>query len=135
MSRLPLALTLALALGVPAHAQEMYTRPLGSWSFAATAQAFPVYTRGFADSADIGELYLTQPVLMMNLESPGSRLTLRTTLNFEGITQPDGELTFGGWGEGFIDRRHPHTIVHEAMLSLNFWNVAGGSASISAAPG
>lgn len=30
---------------------------------------------------------------------------------------PDGELTPGGWGEGFNDRRHPHTYAHELMVS------------------
>ena len=34
----------------------------------------------------------------------------------EGITQPEGELTFGGWGEGYEDKRHPHTLVHEQLL-------------------
>src|SRR5690606_20685985 len=70
-----------------------------------------------------------------NIESPGSRLAMRTTLNFEAITQEDGELTFGAWGEGFIDRRHPHTLLHELMLSLNVWDAAAGSASISAGKG
>ncbi|HEX2166050.1 MAG TPA: hypothetical protein VHG09_02320, partial [Longimicrobiales bacterium] len=67
--------------------------------------------------------------------SPGSRITLRTTLNFEGLTQPDGELTTGGWGEGFLDRRHPHTLVHELMLSANLHRVAGGALSVSAGKG
>lgn len=30
---------------------------------------------------------------------------------------PGGELTPGGWGEGFVDRRHPHTTVHELLLA------------------
>ncbi len=30
---------------------------------------------------------------------------------------PDGELAVGDWGEGFVDRRHPHTYFHELMLS------------------
>ena len=29
---------------------------------------------------------------------------------------PEGELALGGWGEGFVDRRHPHTYLHEAMV-------------------
>ncbi len=29
---------------------------------------------------------------------------------------PDGELTPGAWGEGFVDRRHPHTYWHELVI-------------------
>jgi hypothetical protein len=79
--------------------------------------------------------YLTQPALMGHAASAGQRVVLHTTLNFEGLTQEDGELTFGGWGEGFIDKRHPHTLLHEIMLSVNFWEVAGGALSLSAGKG
>jgi hypothetical protein len=41
----------------------------------------------------------------------------RLTLDGEGLTIPDGELAPGDYGEGFYDRRHPHTYVHELMLS------------------
>lgn len=103
------------------------------------AQAIPLFTSGLSGAADDAvsgaELYLTQPALMFNLESPGSRVSLRTTLNFEGLTQDDGEITPGAWGEGFIDSRHPHTLLHEAMLSLNFWDLAGGAFSVSAGKG
>ncbi|MDQ3388031.1 MAG: hypothetical protein M3483_00865 [Gemmatimonadota bacterium] len=37
-------------------------------------------------------------------------------LNLEGLTLRRGELNAGIWGEGYVDRRHPHTYVHEAML-------------------
>jgi hypothetical protein len=112
----------------------------GGWSVTGMAQAFPIVTFG-APGAEEGSplrrtgVYLTQPAVMANLESPSQRLVLRTTLNFEGLTQPDGELTFGGWGEGFLDSRHPHTLVHELMLSFNVWDFAGGSASISLGKG
>ncbi len=128
----------ARAEGVPG-AHRMAMREMGGgWNVMGMAQAFPILTAGLTeDGSPLRETepYLTQPALMLNLESPGQRFVFRTTLNFEGITQPDGELTFGGWGEGFIDRRHPHTLVHEAMLSANLWNVAGGSVSLSAGKG
>ena len=44
-------------------------------------------------------------------------LQLLTTLNFEGYTLRRGELNAGMYGEGYVDRRHPHTFVHEAMLA------------------
>jgi len=60
---------------------------------------------------------------------------LRTTMNFEGVTQPGGELSFGGWGEGFLDKRHPHTLLHEVMLSVNIWRTQQAGWSVSAGRG
>jgi hypothetical protein len=119
---------------------EMWSAELGGgWRVLGMAQAFPILTFGAPgeDGSALNEtaVYLTQPAIMANVESPGSRLTLRTTLNFEGLTQRDGELTFGGWGEGFIDRRHPHTLLHELMASANFQDVVGGEASVSVGRG
>ncbi|HEX5870953.1 MAG TPA: hypothetical protein VFY65_11075, partial [Longimicrobium sp.] len=133
------------AAEVHAHAEgapgghRMLMQPLGDgWSLMGMAQAYPMVTTGLGnESSPLSETepYLTQPALMINLESPGSAFVLRSTLNFEGITQPGGELTAGGWGEGFIDRRHPHTLLHELMLSANLWNVAGGDLSLSVGKG
>jgi hypothetical protein len=111
----------------------------GGWTLMGMAQAIPTLTAG-APGRDGSPLhrraaYLTQPAVMANLESPGSRLVLRTTLNFEALTQPGGELTFGGWGEGFIDKRHPHTLLHELMLSANAWRAGPGGFSLSGGKG
>ena len=118
----------------------MFRLPLGDWHVVGMGQVFPVVTTGGADNGEGGELrrtewYLTQPALMANLESPSRRLVMRTTLNVEGVTLGSGELTWGGWGEGFIDKRHPHTLLHEAMLSWNLWEIAGGGLSLSAGKG
>ena len=115
---------------------RMFRLSLGDWQVAGMGQVFPVVTTGGPDNGEGGELrrtewYLTQPALMANLESPSRRLVLRTTLNFEGVTLGSGELTYGGWGEGFIDKRHPHTLLHEFMLSWNLWEIAGGGLSSS----
>jgi hypothetical protein len=111
----------------------------GGWMAIGMAQVFPTATMALpsADNTPLARrgLYLTQPALMFNLESPGSGVSFRTTLNFEGVTQPGGELTFGAWGEGFIDKRHPHTFVHEAMLNVNVWSRSGGGFSLSAGKG
>ena len=116
----------------PAMAGHMFRTGLGAgWQLLGMAQVIPALTTGFGSAANDNvtqtELYATQPALMFNIESPRSRVVLRTTLNLEGLTQSDGELTFGAWGEGFIDRRHPHTLLHEAMLSVNVWEAAGGA--------
>jgi hypothetical protein len=111
----------------------------GGWMALGMAQVFP--TASFTLPAESGTsldengLYLTQPALMFNVESPGSRIVLRTTINLEGFTQPDGELTFGGWGEGYLDKRHPHTYLHEAMLSYNLRGDENAGFSISAGKG
>jgi hypothetical protein len=112
----------------------------GGWHLTGMAQAFPVVTVGAPGGQDSDPFrstawYLTQPAIMANAESSDQRFVLRTTLNFEGMTQENGELTFGGWGEGFIDKRHPHTLLHEFMLSVNLREVAGGDLSVSAGKG
>jgi hypothetical protein len=66
----------------------------------------------------LGELRVVQPVLMLRADGP-ARLGLWATLDFEGVTIDDGELTPGAWGEGFVDRRHPHTYLHELMLTAD----------------
>jgi hypothetical protein len=119
---------------------EMLSARLGrGWTVAGMAQAFPVVTQGepFDDGSRLneGEAYLTQPAVMVNVASPGGRIVLRGTLNLEAETQRGGEYTFGGWGEGFADKRHPHTFLHEAMLSVNVWNAPGGAFSLSAGKG
>jgi hypothetical protein len=65
------------------------------------------------------EGYLTLPVLMAHGALFGDALMFTATLNAEGLTLERGELTPGAWGEGYVDRRHPHTYLHELMGSVN----------------
>ena len=85
----------------------------------------------------ITEGYLTQPNLMG--EAAKGPLRFQGVLNLEGYTLKRGELNAGIYGEGYIDRRHPHTLVHEAMLSLTSPAAAVGAgafrASIAAGKG
>jgi hypothetical protein len=62
------------------------------------------------------EAYLTQPTVSVRANL-AARLAATLTLNFESVTLARGELTPGAWGEGFVDRRHPHTTVHELLLT------------------
>jgi hypothetical protein len=71
------------------------------------------------------EARVVQPVLMLQAGALGGHLGFTGTLNLEGLTIPSGELLPGGWGEGFTDRRHPHTYAHELMLSGN--DLLGGA--------
>jgi hypothetical protein len=63
------------------------------------------------------EAYLTQPSLMADLSLAGGRLRAHMTLSLEPLTLDRGELGAGTYGEGYVDRRHPHTYAHEAMLT------------------
>ena len=65
----------------------------------------------------LGEIRLVQPAIMVHGGAVENRLRLLGTLDLEGLTIPNGELAPGSWGEGFVDRRHPHTYFHELMLS------------------
>lgn len=77
------------------------------------------------------EGYLTQPMLSLRAPLPGA-LSFLGTLNFESLTLDRGELTPGAWGEGYVDRRHPHTTVHELILSRQ---LAIGRARVGVAAG
>jgi hypothetical protein len=67
----------------------------------------------------LGEVRVVQPVLMAHGGIASNRLRMLVTVNLEGLTIPEGELTLGDWGEGFVDRRHPHTYLHEGMLTFD----------------
>ncbi len=60
-------------------------------------------------------IQLVQPMVAAALRL-GHGFAARATVNLEGLTIPGGELTPGSWGEGFVDRRHPHTYWHELIL-------------------
>jgi hypothetical protein len=64
----------------------------------------------------LSEVRLVQPIVMLHA-GWGRHLSGLATLDLEGLTIPQGELTPGAWGEGFVDRRHPHTYPHELLLN------------------
>lgn len=83
------------------------------------AQAVPAFTVTNIVPGDrsLGEVRVVMPVGMLHADAFGGRLRLVATANFEKYTIPNGELAPGDWGESFEDRRHPHTLVHELMLT------------------
>jgi len=85
---------------------------VGATAVPANFWADPVPHGGSLD-----EVRVVQPALMIHADALANRLRFVGTLNLEGQTIPNGELAPGDWGEGFVDRRHPHTYVHEAILS------------------
>ena len=83
------------------------------------AQAIPVVTHvaHSAGGADLTEGYLSQVAAMARGSWWNGHARLDATLNGEGLTMARGELSTGGFGEGFVDRRHPHTYLHELIVS------------------
>jgi hypothetical protein len=88
-------------------------------TFEIGAQGIAVLTRvsPAINGRDLTEGYLTQPALMWQLSPWGEAISLKGTLNFEGATIERGELNPGIYGEGYVDRRHPHTYLHELVLT------------------
>ena len=76
-----------------------------------------IYSDQIPDGGELTEFRLVQPVVTGEVSWPRYGLTSILTLNFEAITLENGELALGNWGEGFVDRRHPHTTVHELMIT------------------
>ncbi|HEV7839218.1 MAG TPA: hypothetical protein VGO75_14205 [Gemmatimonadaceae bacterium] len=83
------------------------------------AQAIGVVTRESpaVRGETLTEGYVTQPALMAELSAFDGDLGLKGTLNLEGVTIKRGELNAGIYGEGYVDRRHPHTYLHELVLT------------------
>ena len=131
---------LPVAAGAQSHQHEMFSKVLGDgWHLAGMAQARPTFNKTWSQKGtthfDVASTHLTHTAVMLNLESTSRRLVLRLTTNFEGLTQRDGEVTLGSWGNGFIDSRHPHHLLHEAMASFNVFSSNGGGLSLSAGQG
>ena len=83
------------------------------------AQAIGVVTRESPaiHGRDLTEGYLTQPLLMAMASLWNDGLQIKGTLDLEGATMKRGELNAGILGEGYIDRRHPHTYLHELLMT------------------
>lgn len=101
------------------------------------AQAIPLLTHAtpVLHGESRTEGYLTQPMVMARAATPGGALELRGMLNLEGLTLADGELNAGIWGEGFVDRRHPHTYLHELMGVARLGRAGGVQGSLAAGRG
>ena len=122
---------LALVLTQQVEAQSPITARLA-------AQLIPLYTSvdPIPGGSTLDELRVVQPVVMLHASALNDHLRFSGTLNLEGKTIPDGELAPGVWGEGFNDRRHPHTYAHELMISgVDLLGTLDGSARLSLSAG
>jgi hypothetical protein len=132
----PLAVLLAVLLvGLVAGA----TPASAQWRADAGAHAILLYTwvDPVPGGAALDELRLVHPVVMASAANPTGTLMIMGMLNLEGATMPGGELTPGVFGEGFVDRRHPHTYLHELVVtgSLPAGTIPEGNASITLGKG
>ena len=100
------------------------------------AQATGLVTRESPAIAgrDLTEGYLTQPLIMAQLGLWNGALALKGTVDFEGLTMKRGELNAGIVGEGYIDRRHPHTYLHELVATAKR-EFGGAAVSLTAGKG
>ncbi|HUQ48880.1 MAG TPA: hypothetical protein VM053_11670 [Gemmatimonadaceae bacterium] len=69
------------------------------------------------DGRTLTEGYLSQPMFMGSGVLPRYGFALDLTLNLERWTLERGELNAGMFGEGYVDRRHPHTYLHEVIAT------------------
>ena len=84
-------------------------------------QAIPLVTRAdpSAGGVPVTQAVVTQLVAMIRGSFANGHVDLAAALDGEGLTMKNGELNTGGYGEGFVDRRHPHTYLHEVMLTAH----------------
>lgn len=132
----PRATTAQSATGQPAasagdpHARSQAAAPAAPAArWAIGAGAVGVVTRAMPafDGRDFTEGYLTQPAVMGVISVPRLHgLEVAATINLEGLTLRRGELNAGIYGEGYVDRRHPHTLIHELVASIGGSGVPGG---------
>ena len=78
------------------------------------------------------EAYLAQPIIMGHASVLRGHVKALATLDFEGLTLERGQLNPGTYGEGYVDRRHPHTYLHEAIVTASG---AFGDIGVSVAAG
>ena len=70
-----------------------------------------------ATGSPVTEGYLSQPIVMAHAAWNIFRGV--GMFNLEGLTLDRGELSTGGYGEGYVDRRHPHAYLHELMAGAD----------------
>lgn len=105
----------ALGLLSAGRAEAQHEHASVAWSAHARGDLLVTRTAPAFDGETFTEGYLTLPTLMIRGRARDGRLQARITLSAERWTLDRGELTAGIWGEGYLDRRHPHTPLHELV--------------------
>jgi hypothetical protein len=124
-----------VVVSVDAQAAHVMTMPSAWWSAGGSAIAYATRVDPAIANRTLAEGYLTRPFLHAHLTAPRDLLELRAMIDLEGKTLARGELTPGAYGEGFIDRRHPHTYLHELVATARTPEWRGFAASASLGKG
>ena len=110
-----MAVTAALGIAgaiLPASAQQPSPLSAGAHAIVTYDHVEPAPGSGMA-----GELRVVQPVVMLHAGPYRRRFRLDAMANLEGLSMRGGQLAPGAWGEGYVDRRHPHTWLHELVVT------------------
>lgn len=101
-------------------------------NFSASAVALMTRATPTAAGQSLTEAYLAQP--MLNAGWRRTNAFAVATVDLEGLTMRRGELTTGMHGEGYVDRRHPHTYLHELMAGVQR-SLGAAAVSVTAGKG
>jgi hypothetical protein len=139
-----IALLAALLAAVPAQAQHVHDSAAESAASSAApratlqvgAHAVPLLTHisPILQGRSLTEGYVTQPTLLGRAALFGGAVEARAAVSLEALTIERGELGAGAYGEGYVDRRHPHTYLHEAVIS-GMYDVGPVATSLTAGRG
>ena len=118
------AVTVCLALAMSASAAEPQQHghaggATGPVHAGAHAVVLATHVAPAFDGESRTEAYLTQPTIFGGVSLLGGHLDLAATISLEGLTLERGELGPGSYGEGYVDRRHPHTYAHELIATAS----------------
>ena len=131
--RFPLAF-IALALLSPAASIAQKPTESPRWSLGARAIGVVTHANPSFDGEAETEALITQPALFAGWRTNGGRFAVLAMASLEGLTLGDGESNPGIWGEGFADRRHPHTYLHE-LVAVASVPIGAGGVSLAAGKG
>ena len=110
---------LSLALSSAVSPQHVHDAPAAPARVRLGAHAVPLLTHAspILNGESRTEAYLTQPTLLADAALFNDRLVANAAISLEPLTIERGELGAGNYGEGYIDRRHPHTYLHELAVT------------------
>ena len=114
---LRLLLRVVATMPLSLYATAPLTAQAASYRFSGQVIPLVTVTNAVPGGDSRSEARLVQPVLMIEAAALSDHLQLHAMGDFEGWTIRHGELATGAYGEGYYDRRHPHTYVHELMLT------------------
>ena len=93
-------------------------------------------TEAVPGGGSLTEPRIVEPFVSLHASGAGGRVAVHAMLIGEYWTMPGGQLSLGAFGEGFVDRRHPHTLAHEIVATVaDLVRVPGLDWSLSAGKG